>query len=146
MIYRYALLQRPPMPGALPHGGLDRVESFYEKQSVCGLDRPAWGVADYTRPLTDEEIANYELAPVLNVTAPKPRPKILRNRIQCTHCGDVIESETVHDFKFCSCGAVAVDGGHDYCKRSFKFSPADYKDLSEYEFPPDPQETSTLSE
>ena len=27
------------------------------------------------------------------------------------------ESKTVHDFKFCKCGAVAVDGGHDYLRR-----------------------------
>lgn len=137
-IYRYAMLQRPPMPGALPRGGLDKVEAFYERQQICGSDRPAWGIAEYTRPLTEEEIEEYELTPIRDADKPKQpmaRPKILRNRIQCTHCGDVIESETVHDFKFCSCGTVAVDGGHDYCKRSFKFGPSDYKDLSEYEFP-----------
>ena len=30
---------------------------------------------------------------------------------------DIIESKTVHDFKFCSCGSCAVDGGHDYLRR-----------------------------
>ena len=25
--------------------------------------------------------------------------------------------KTVHDFKFCKCGAVAVDEGHDYLRR-----------------------------
>ena len=59
--------------------------------------------------------------------------KITHNRIRCKHCGDVIESAHVHDFKWCSCGAVAVDGGHDYLKRSFKNSPEDYEDLSEVE-------------
>lgn len=58
--------------------------------------------------------------------------KILHNRIKCNHCGEIIESYNVHDFKFCKCGTVAVDGGRDYLKRSFKNSPADYTDLSEY--------------
>ena len=44
-------------------------------------------------------------------------PKIIRNAIRCKKCGDIIESETVHDFKFCSCGSCAVDGGHDYLRR-----------------------------
>ena len=46
--------------------------------------------------------------------------KILVNRIRCNKCGDIIESTHRHDFKFCKCGAVAVDGGHDYLRRSFK--------------------------
>lgn len=58
--------------------------------------------------------------------------RIIHNRIKCNHCGEIIESYTVHDFKFCKCGAVAVDGGHDYLKRSFKNSPEDYTDLIEY--------------
>ena len=43
--------------------------------------------------------------------------RIIRNAIRCKKCGDIIESQTVHDFKFCSCGACAVDGGHDYLRR-----------------------------
>ena len=31
--------------------------------------------------------------------------KIIRNAIRCKKCGEVIESKSVHDFKFCSCGA-----------------------------------------
>jgi len=45
------------------------------------------------------------------------RRKIIRNAIRCVKCGDVIESVSVHDFKFCSCGACAVDGGHEYLRR-----------------------------
>jgi hypothetical protein len=59
--------------------------------------------------------------------------KIKRNAIKCNHCGDVIESTHVHDFKWCSCGTVAVDGGKQYCKRCFKDSPDDFEDLSEWE-------------
>ena len=57
--------------------------------------------------------------------------KIIENKIKCKHCGDIIESTHVHDFKWCSCGKVAVDGGHYYLKRSFVTSPeADYEELS----------------
>ena len=30
---------------------------------------------------------------------------------------DWVRMKTVHDFKFCKCSAVAVDGGHDYLRR-----------------------------
>lgn len=43
--------------------------------------------------------------------------KILVNKIRCNKCGDEIESTHRHDFKFCKCGAVAVDGGLDYLRR-----------------------------
>lgn len=43
--------------------------------------------------------------------------KIITNKIRCKKCGDVIESTHRHDFKFCKCGAVAVDGGKDYLRR-----------------------------
>lgn len=42
---------------------------------------------------------------------------ILKNAIKCNKCGDVIESTHVHDFKWCSCKSVAVDGGTDYLRR-----------------------------
>lgn len=57
--------------------------------------------------------------------------EILRNRIRCNLCGNVIESEYRHDMRWCECGAVAVDGGHSYLKRSFVNSPKDYTELSE---------------
>ena len=43
--------------------------------------------------------------------------EILVNKIMCIYCRDVIESKSVHDFKFCKCGRVAVDGGHEYLRR-----------------------------
>lgn len=55
---------------------------------------------------------------------------IIRNAIQCKLCGDIIESCSVHDYKVCSCGACAVDGGHEYLKRSAK-SFDDIVELSE---------------
>ena len=43
--------------------------------------------------------------------------KIVSNKVRCNKCEDVIESNSVHDFKWCSCQAVAVDGGHEYLRR-----------------------------
>ena len=58
--------------------------------------------------------------------------KIIRNAIQCKHCGDIIESTYPHDFKTCSCGRCSVDGGLDYLRRGFMHSNGeDYTDLSE---------------
>ena len=56
------------------------------------------------------------------------RRKILRNMIRCNCCGDVIESTYRHDFKYCRCGLVAVDGGHDYLRRCAV--PGDFTELS----------------
>ncbi|MCI6376195.1 MAG: hypothetical protein MR842_00310, partial [Clostridiales bacterium] len=38
-----------------------------------------------------------------------------------------------HEYVQCSCGKVAVDGGHDYLRRSYSGNRDDYTDLSEYE-------------
>lgn len=54
--------------------------------------------------------------------------KVLSNKIQCTICNQIIESHTIHDFKFCDCGASAIDGGHNYPRRIGAL----YKDLSVY--------------
>ena len=59
--------------------------------------------------------------------------RIKRNAIRCNHCGDVIESRYVHEFVWCSCESVYVDGGHEYLRRGFRDSTSDYTDLSEYE-------------
>ena len=59
--------------------------------------------------------------------------KLIRNAIKCNHCGDIIESKYTHDFKWCSCGAVAVDGGLSYTRRCFKNSPDDFTNMNEWE-------------
>jgi hypothetical protein len=58
---------------------------------------------------------------------------IKTNKIRCKHCEDVIESTYRHDYVSCKCGAVAVDGGKDYLRRTFmSCSPDfDYEELSE---------------
>ena len=42
---------------------------------------------------------------------------ITRNAVRCRRCGETIESRHRHDFKFCSCNGVAVDGGREYLRR-----------------------------
>lgn len=55
---------------------------------------------------------------------------IIKNCVKYKSCGDIIISTHRHDFKRCSCGRVAVDGGHDYLKRSFTNDSNDYEELS----------------
>lgn len=36
--------------------------------------------------------------------------------IRCLQCGDAIYSKYTHDFKWCKCDTVAVDGGPSYLR------------------------------
>ncbi len=56
---------------------------------------------------------------------------IIENKIMCLRCNTIVESKTVHDFKWCKCGKVAVDGGKDYLKRMG--DPKNIKELSHWE-------------
>lgn len=58
--------------------------------------------------------------------------KIIRNAIQCTKCGDIIESTHVHDYKTCSCGSVSIDGGLLYLRRGSVNGRDGFIDLSEF--------------
>lgn len=35
----------------------------------------------------------------------------VRHAMKCKLCEDTIESKSQHDFKWCKCGAIGVDGG-----------------------------------
>lgn len=60
--------------------------------------------------------------------------KIISNKIQCKHCGEIIESKSIHDFVWCKCGSCAVDVGKYHLNRSFKTSKEkDFIELSEIE-------------
>ena len=75
--------------------------------------------------------------------------KLIKNAARCTHCGDIVESKHTHDFQWCSCKTIAVDGGTSYLKRSFKNSPADFEDMSlfeEIEIPDKPEPTYDMYE
>ena len=55
---------------------------------------------------------------------------IIRNMVKCNHCGDIIESRHRHDFVFCSCGMVAVDGGKAYLRRVYQ-EEGDFTEMSD---------------
>lgn len=46
----------------------------------------------------------------------KVMKKIKRNRMKCLICGDVIESKFTHDFVWCQCGNLGLDGGLEYVR------------------------------
>lgn len=59
ILYQYLCKMRPPAPGAVPkrnlHDAISCHMNFYNTF--------IWGMVEYTEPLTDEEIAEYELIP-----------------------------------------------------------------------------------
>lgn len=60
--------------------------------------------------------------------------RIISNKIQCKHCGEIVESKSIHEFVTCKCRACSVDGGHYHLSRSFiKSQEEDYIELSKVE-------------
>lgn len=59
------------------------------------------------------------------------KPIIISNKVKCINCGEIIESKAINDFKRCSCGKIAIDGGKEYLKRIG--NEEDYIELSEVE-------------
>ncbi len=60
------------------------------------------------------------------------------NAATCLICTDYVRSRNRHDFRYCKCGNVAVDGGSHYPRRLFKNGPDSFKD--HYEFFTDVQQ------
>lgn len=85
---------------------------------------------DCYEDLNKENQSYNEVKKYYNVLEDNKKIKI--NKIQCNYCKDIIESKYTHDYKKCSCGRVAVDGGHEYIRRSF-LKEDDYIELSEFE-------------
>lgn len=50
----------------------------------------------------------------------------------CPNCGDRVYSRALYDFRMCSCGSMAVDGGFDYIKISLSLE-LKFKDIMEEE-------------
>ena len=57
---------------------------------------------------------------------------IKKNEIACKLCGNIIESTHRHDFKYCLCGEVFVDGGLDYLRRGANWND-NIMELSDYD-------------
>lgn len=45
---------------------------------------------------------------------------MIKTAIHCLKCGDVIISRAQHDFHYCSCDSVAIDGGDSYMRCLYK--------------------------
>lgn len=60
------------------------------------------------------------------------QPRIRKNCAACPACGEIVESTYRHDYRTCGCGAIAVDGGLDYLRRTWK-DPNVPIEMSEYE-------------
>ena len=60
----YYLTQRPPAPGAMPRRGLIDFYEYENRLFVEIIGREAWGSVVYDRPLTHEEVDEYELVPM----------------------------------------------------------------------------------
>lgn len=61
-LYRYYCPMRPVAPGTVPikHEITD-YENFVDRQYIPEIGREAWGWVEYSEPLPDTEIAEYEL-------------------------------------------------------------------------------------
>jgi len=57
--------------------------------------------------------------------------RIKVNRARCLKCGHIVESLHRHDFVWCPCKSIAVDGGKDYLRRVF--GDMGWEELSEFE-------------
>ena len=64
---------------------------------------------------------------------------LVRNSAHCLVCDDELVSTHRHDFKYCSCGRLAVDGGLAYTRRLFS-KDALWEDTSLYEDDLTPEE------
>ncbi len=57
---RYYLTQRPPSPGAFP-GKPIKLKAYDAKTYVEEIGRSAWGWVEYSEPLTEKQVKDYEL-------------------------------------------------------------------------------------
>lgn len=81
MAYRYYSTLRPLMVGGIPFPkqpgeSITTIVNFEEGRTYCkDIDRPAWGYIEYTAPLDQQQVSDYEL-----VQAPQEADHVLRLR------------------------------------------------------------------
>ena len=62
-----------------------------------------------------EQLKKYKGKGSMKTVKKKSKKKYIeKDGLLCTQCNDIICSFFLHDFKFCSCGLIFVDGGNDY--------------------------------
>ena len=69
-LYKYYSTQRPVDIGTFPqppHNAPDEIVNYDQRIPVEGGAFRAWGHLTYTKPLTDKQVADYELRPAFNV-------------------------------------------------------------------------------
>ena len=66
-------------------------------------------------------------------------------QIKCRKCSDIIESKHRHDMVWCKCGAIAIDGGNDYCKITGSLDDVIFMDKDGNELPKSVQQVIRLS-
>lgn len=64
---------------------------------------------------------------VRGMTEEEIEPFRYQSAIHCLKCDTVIYSKYRHDFHYCKCGSVSVDGGKDYFKVGYRTDDAKYK-------------------
>ena len=57
----YYCLYHPPVPGAIPRG-VSRIVAYDERKYIEEIGREAWGYLEYAKPLTPQQVIEYELA------------------------------------------------------------------------------------
>lgn len=72
----------------------------------------------FTRILPDPVAGVFEIPDPDDYNYGKSKTVIMRNSALCDICKTEVESHYRHDFAQCECGAISVDGGHVYLKRS----------------------------
>ena len=61
MRYKYWLTLRPAMPGTVPTRKLKGINNFDIRTYMEEVGREVWGYVEYSEPLSEGEVANYEL-------------------------------------------------------------------------------------
>lgn len=60
--YRYYSTQRPVMPGGIPESrNVLRIHGYDRRRFVGEIGREAWGWIEYSEPLGDADVNDYEL-------------------------------------------------------------------------------------
>lgn len=63
MMKRYYSIMRPVSIGTYPKNGAEEIVNFDHRQFCPEINHEAWGYIEYSRELSEEEVADYELMP-----------------------------------------------------------------------------------
>lgn len=126
---RYYSTQRPVTPGSYPKGQGNKVLEIhnFDSRTYCEeIQREAWGYVEYEKPLTEREVADYELTKgPLKIIAKVPADTITYR------CGErLMACEVTEKFEFVR--AAAFFKTHEEAKEWTKKHP-EYKWKSEEE-------------